>query len=99
MNVSQYITSICPSCGQPVIPAAGLSLPPIKTRIFETVRRRPGVDTESLREAVWANDPNGGPENRKAIHVHVNQLNRLLRRRGVVVRHDRGLGGYRIKHL
>ncbi len=86
----------CPCCGQPVIPP--VALPPIKQQILDVVRRRPGIDAEALRSLVWAHDPGGGPEDRKVIHVHIHQLNRLLSPHGIVVRGSRS-GGYRIVSL
>jgi hypothetical protein len=86
----------CPCCGQPTVPP--VMLPLTKRRILEAVRRRPGIDAEALRTVVWANDPNGGPEDRKVLHVHINQLNRLLVPYGIVVRGSRS-GGYRIVSL
>jgi hypothetical protein len=78
---------------------AELPLPPIKRRILEAVRRHPGISAEDLRALVWADDPNGGPENRKVLHVHVYQLNRLLIPLGIVVRAPNGAGaGYQIRH-
>jgi hypothetical protein len=68
----------CPCCGTRLIPQEQLSLPPVKKRIFATVRRRPGISAEELRCVVWADDPNGGPENLKTLHVHIHQLNRML---------------------
>jgi hypothetical protein len=86
---------ICPTCGQPVLPV-GLILPPTKQRILDAVRRRPGIDAESLRSLVWAGDPSGGPEDRKVLHVHIHQLNRRLTRYGVEIRGSIS-GGYRIQ--
>jgi hypothetical protein len=84
----------CPACGQPLVPRE-LPLPPTKRKILDVVRRRPGIGAADLRDAVWANDPGGGPECRHAIYVHVCQLNRLLAPRGIAVRG--GItGGYRI---
>src|SRR5262249_34346381 len=60
-------TKKCPHCGQILVPD-GLALPPVKRRILDAVKRRPGITAEDLRALVWADDPNGGPENRKAIH-------------------------------
>jgi hypothetical protein len=88
---------ICPTCGQPVIPA-GLTLPPMKQRILDAVRRRPGIDAEALRAVIWAADPAGGPEDRKVLHVHIHQLNRSLAPSGVAVRGSR-TAGYRLQHL
>ena len=69
----------CPCCGQRLIPQEQISLPPIKKRIFNAVRRYPGIDAEALRGLVWAADPDGGPEDRKVLHVHIHQMNQLLR--------------------
>jgi len=87
--------SICPCCGQLLIPQDHIVLPPTKKRILDVVRRHPGIDAETLRGLVWADDPNGGPENPKAIHVHVHQLNRRLQLHGIRVRGSCS-GGYRI---
>jgi hypothetical protein len=85
----------CPACGQPVVPA-GLALPPFKQKILDVVRERPGISAEELRTALWAHDPAGGPEDRKVLHVHVHQLNRLLAPFGVAIRGSR-TEGYRIR--
>jgi hypothetical protein len=78
-------TTTCPCCGQPVIPA-GLMLPRVKTRIFDLIRRRPGISAETLAALVWAEDPNGGRD-RKTIYVHISQLNhRWLAKHGVQIR-------------
>jgi hypothetical protein len=91
-------TTTCPCCGQPVIPN-GLKLPRVKQRIFDTVNRHPGISAEQLVEYVWSNDPNGGPESgRKAVHVHVHGLNRLLAHQGLVIRGCVS-GGYRVQEL
>lgn len=64
----------CPRCGQPIVPD-GLVLPRVKRHIFEAIRRRPGIDAETLRGLVWTG-ADGGPENRATLHAHINQLNR-----------------------
>ena len=91
---TQPQANICSHCGQP-IPPTGLRLPPIKQRILETVQSHPDISAEALRCLVWADDPNGGPEDRKVLHVHVSQLNQLLAPHGIVVRSQGG--GYRIR--
>jgi hypothetical protein len=88
--------NLCEACGQPIITADELTLPPIKQRIFDAVRRRPGIDSESLRALVWADDPAGGPENPKVLHVHIHQLNQLLEKRGIAVRGSHS-GGYHVR--
>ena len=87
---------ICPTCGQPIVPD-GLRLPPIKQRILEAVRRRPDISAEELSITVWAEDPTGGPEDRKVLHVHVSQLNHLLAPHGIMVRSQGG--GYRVRSV
>jgi len=85
---------VCPTCQQ-VIPPEGLRLPRIKRIIFEAVQRRPDISAAELRDIVWADDPNGGPEDRKCLHVHVSQMNRLLAPHGIMVRSQGG--GYRVR--
>jgi hypothetical protein len=97
--LSNAESTICPCCGQPVLPE-GLSLPPIKRRILDAVQRHPGITAEHLREIVWQADPNGGPEDRKVLHVHIHQLNQRLAPYGVMVRAPKGAGaGYRVRLL
>jgi hypothetical protein len=87
-------TNICSHCGQP-IPPKGLRLPPIKQRIYDAVKRRPGITAQELRDWVWADDPDGGPlTDTKCLHTHVAQLNALLRPLGIMVRSQGG--GYQI---
>jgi hypothetical protein len=87
----------CPTCGQPLPPEEELKLPKIKRRIYDAVKRRPGIGAEELRCVVWADDPNGGPEDRKVLHVHVSQLNHLLAPFGIVMRSQGG--GYQIRNV
>ena len=89
---------ICESCGQPMLMRSELPpMPPIKERILAAVKRRPGISAEELRCVVWADDPNGGPEDRKVLHVHVCQLNRLLAPLGIQVRSQGG--GYQVRSV
>ena len=87
---------ICSHCGQPIAPT-GLKLPPIKQRIYEAVQRHPDISAEELRCLVWADDPTGGTECRKVLHVHVAQLNQLLAVYGLMVRSQGG--GYRVRSV
>ena len=87
---------VCDACGQPVLIQAELPpLPPIKEKILATVRKRPGITAQELRDSVWADDPSGGPEDRKVLHVHINQLNHLLAALRIEVRSQGG--GYHIR--
>ena len=86
----------CPTCGSPIVPPVP-NLPPIKQRILNAVQRRPDISAEELRCLVWADDPAGGPEDRKVLHVHVSQLNHLLAPLGIMVRSQGG--GYRIRSV
>ena len=70
-------------------------LPRTKRLILGLVQKFPGIDGNRLRELVWAHDPAGGPEDRKVVYVHVNQLNKLLAPFGVMVRGSVS-GGYRL---
>jgi hypothetical protein len=86
---------ICPACQQVIAPS-GLRLPPIKAKIYDAVRRRPGITAQELRDWVWSDDIDGGPLTAaKCLHVHVSQLNDLLRARGITVRSEGG--GYFVK--
>ena len=87
---------ICESCGQPVIQPTELPpLTPIQQTIFDTVRRRPGITAAGLRDIVWQLDPNGGPESRNTIFVHISGLNNRLVPLNICVRSEGG--GYRIR--
>lgn len=87
---------VCESCGQPILLQSELPpLPPVKQRILDAVRRRPGISAQQLRDVVWAGDLDGGPlTDTKCLHVHVAQLNALLRPLGICVRSQGG--GYQI---
>ena len=84
---------ICSMCGQPIVPPVP-DLTPIKQRILNIVKRRPGISAEELRSLVW-DDPSGGPECRHTIFVHISQLNRALALHGLTMRSEGR--GYRIR--
>jgi hypothetical protein len=88
---------ICESCGQPVIQPT--ELPPltkIQQRIFDLVRRYPGLSTERLRALVW-DGPDGGPESRQAIFVHLSLLNSRLAPLKIAIRSEGGV--YKIRSV
>ena len=84
---------ICSHCGQPIVPPVR-NLTPIKRRILDAVKRRPGISAQELRSIVW-DDPSGGPECRHTIFVHISQLNHVLALYGLMMRSEGG--GYRIR--
>jgi hypothetical protein len=57
----------CPACGQPIVPPVP-DLTPIKQRILDAVKHRPGISAEELRATIW-DDPSGGPEDRRPVAV------------------------------
>jgi hypothetical protein len=84
--------NICPTCGRPrIADDDGVHLTPIQARILDAVRRRPGIDAESLRSLAWPS-ADGGPESPSNLHVQVNQLNRKLAPYGIAVRGSRFYG-------
>lgn len=92
----------CPACGQtlPVVRPYGLQIGTRKQRILEIVQKAGphGIKTTALFERVYGQDQEGGPlGGNKTLHVHVNQLNKLLRRHHKVIRGERcgGTGQYR----
>jgi hypothetical protein len=54
-----------------------VALTKTERRIYRALQERPRSAAE-LREIVWAHDPNGGPECRHTIYVHISNLNRRL---------------------
>jgi hypothetical protein len=72
-----------------------LHLSPVKQRIFEAVRARPGISSRELRDVVWADHLNGGPEDPKNLHVHISQMNHQLVAHGLRIRGSRR-DGYRL---
>jgi hypothetical protein len=83
---------ICKCCGQLIPPA--LALPPVKQRLYDFVARNPqGVNAVQIASHVWADDPNGGPEDYLAsVRSHVFQMNKILVKQGVAVKSCLGRG-------
>jgi len=86
----------CPCCGQPIPPDIHLS--PIQRRIYELVKRFPGISRTDLTSRVYADDPTGGPDSDNVISVHAYQINRRLKPHGLILRAVRGYG-YHIERL
>jgi hypothetical protein len=75
----------CEECGLPIPPAENtLSLTPQGKMIYHAVRTRPRT-LEQLHNLLYGHDPNGGPDI-KIIHVLINQANKKLKSRGLMLR-------------
>jgi hypothetical protein len=70
-------------------------LPRVKRRIFAAIDRRPGISADELMNVVYADDPNGGPDSRKCVHVHIHQFNKRLAREGMTIK-GHTTDGYKI---
>lgn len=82
------MTRRCPTCGRPMPELrSGVELPRVKARILSMVMRHPGINADDLADWLYGNDINGGPDGgRKTVHVHINQINRLLKLAGESIR-------------
>lgn len=65
---------ICSCCGQVIPPE--LTLPPIKQRIYDALRKRPRTALE-LREIAGSYYPNKEFVTWKAIYTHIYELNKI----------------------
>jgi hypothetical protein len=55
----------------------------VRKKIVEIIGQHPeGLMRHQLFELVYANDPEGGPENENVISVHIRKANRQLERQG-----------------
>jgi hypothetical protein len=97
-HYEQDFMKTCVTCGQPIIPEDGMRLSQTQQRIFDAVRRGGEISPRDLADIVWADDPNGGPDNPCALKAHVFYLNQKLAALGLVVRAGKGAGAvYQIK--
>ena len=86
----------CPHCGQ-IIPdgriPAGLRLTRFQKIIFLAVKRsgENGISSSELVDTVYADDPNGGPEQAvQSIRVQINKMNTRLIDHNLLIRAPRG---------
>ncbi len=97
--MSQPVLSSCPCCGHPMavpnLEAACRDVGPIMARILRVVAQRPGISLAALVDAVYADDPEGGPLTARATLVRrIGQERTRLARHGLRVRGPRGTGTY-----
>jgi hypothetical protein len=90
-------SSVCPYCGQPLQRVTGRE----RRRLVEILARRPdGMTRRELADWLYADDPNGGPENTLAVCQLVHQARLQLSRQGYTILSDRGPGAhYRLAKL
>ena len=76
----------CPHCGQIIPPK--LTFPgPISQGIYAYISKHPeGVSREQIASAVYADDPNGGPDDPTTIRVLIYKINKTLKHHGVEIR-------------
>ena len=88
----------CPHCGS--ITETVLFRSPIHRRIYNYLLTHQGASRSDVIAAVWAEDPNGGPEAVSTVSVHINRMNKQLREKGLQIQGNLGReGGYRILPL
>lgn len=96
---------VCKCCGQtlPTPYPKGVRLPKVQLAIFEAIRKagKYGITRERVREVVYADDPDGGPEFDNVISVHVNRINKALSPAGLKIQSAVGRGNscYRLLEL
>ena len=68
-------------------PGYNPGLTPITCRILEVLIRRQSVSGEQLIDILYADDPDGGPENApKCLSVHIHRLRWCLRLQGITIK-------------
>lgn len=86
----------CKCCGQtlPTPYPKGVRLPKVQLAIFEAIRKagKHGIARARVREVVYADDPEGGPEFDNVISVHVQRINKALNPAGLKIQSSRGRG-------
>jgi hypothetical protein len=74
----------CPQCGQVIPPR--VKLPRYAQRLYDYIASHPaGVTGTQVLGAIYWDRPDGGPDDRKIVHVMVNQTNKRLRQYGLVI--------------
>jgi hypothetical protein len=77
---------ICPCCNRPLPPAIELQ-GKIRRRYWDFISRHPeGVTKNQIFDAVYGDDPNGGPlRGDLVVRVNVYHINKVLRKHGLRV--------------
>jgi hypothetical protein len=83
---------LCECCGQPIVQEDDIVLTAMQRRIVKLLKRRGSATGDELRDALWGDDPNGGPDSLSNLYVHIFHLNRRLKPHGLRVRGSRWIG-------
>jgi hypothetical protein len=76
---------ICPACRRPFPPRLAVH-GPIRQRIVDAIANRPdGITRAELLDTVYADDPDGGPDNPNTISVLIHHANTELMRQGFCI--------------
>ena len=82
----------CESCGQIIPPKLLFEHQPVKKRIYDFIAKHPeGVSRDQILDAVYADDPDGGPTP-QAVSVHIFLMRRVLNPLGLTITSPRGRG-------
>lgn len=88
------MAKICQCCGQPIPETRhGVVLPAMKTRIFDLVKRSPGINRAELSKIVYNTNTD---VSRRNIGIHIHQINQYFLDGPVRIHGLRGYG-YSIK--
>ena len=92
---------ICPCCGQLIPPALMFPNAPVSQRLYDFVSKRPdGVNSQEIADAIYADDPDGGPDSLDAIKALIWRMNNRLKPKRLAIRGTLGRGSaYRLVAL
>lgn len=99
------MTCACPTCGAPMpdvpVEALAAAATPIGARIVRAVARRPGIGAEDLASAVYADDPDGGPDwGESVVRTVICRMNKRWSGMGYRVVAGRGsIHGYHLRRV
>lgn len=79
----------CPICHRPMFrDDDALLVTPTQKRILDLLQRSGEMHPEILYTALYGSDPDGGP-GPKAVDIHINGLNKRLKKHGIAIRRRR----------
>ena len=89
------MVGVCECCGHP-LPPEGIDaeLTPTQRKLYRAVKRagKAGITNPELMDKLYADDPNGGPENTNIISVMMKRVRAVLASYGLTVRSTGGPG-------